>query len=68
MENNINILTREEQTQIRLALVSAITELERMVKISKQYNIDSTSTERQLSNNITALEKFRKANNFMIVS
>jgi len=68
MENNINILTREEQTQIRLALVSAITELERMVKISKQYNIDSASTERQLSNNITALEKFRKANNFMIVS
>jgi hypothetical protein len=68
MENNINILTREEQTQIRLALVSAITELERMVKISKQYNIDSASTERQLSNNITALEKFRKANNFVIVS
>ena len=68
MDNNIKPLTRDEQTQIRLALVSAITELERMVKISKQYNIDSASTERQLSNNITALEKFRKANNFMIVS
>jgi len=67
MENNIKTLTREEQTQIRLALVSAITDLEKMLAISKQYNLNCSIPERQLSNNKSALEKLRGAFNTIVL-
>jgi hypothetical protein len=70
MENNINtrnILTRDEQTQIRLALVSSITQLEKMLAISKQYNLDCTIPEQQLANNKNALQKLRGASNVILL-
>jgi hypothetical protein len=58
MENNVQIFTRDEMTQIRLSLKSNITELKRMIEVCKQYKLDYTNTEEQLINSEKALEKF----------
>jgi len=66
MESNINILTRDEQTQIRMSLKANIEELKRMIEVSKRYKIDHNTMERQLVSSEQALEKLYGASNIII--
>lgn len=60
MQNN-NMLTENEQTQIRLALKESINGLEDLINKSKQHNLPSIGLEQQLIDANNALEKLRKA-------
>ena len=60
MQNN-NMLTENEQTQIRLALKESINSLEDLINKSKQHNLPSIGLEQQLIDANNALEKLRKA-------
>lgn len=66
MESNINTLTRDEQTQIRMSLKANIEELKRMIEVSKRYKIDYATIEQQVVSSEKALEKLYGASNIII--
>jgi hypothetical protein len=61
MQNNNNILTENEQTQIRLALKESINSLEDLINKSKQHNLPLIGLEQQLIDANNALNKLRYA-------
>ena len=61
MQNNNNILTEVEQTQVRLALSESIKRLEDMINKSKQHNLPLIGLEQQLIDANNALNKLRYA-------
>jgi ABC-type Zn uptake system ZnuABC Zn-binding protein ZnuA len=61
MQNNNNILTESEQSNIRLALMYSINDLEKLIESCKKNNIDCVNVETQLFDSVNALDKLRKA-------
>ncbi len=61
MENNNNILTEVEQTQVRLALSESIKSLEDLINKSKQHSLPHEFLNVQLNNANNALNKLRYA-------
>jgi len=66
MQNNNNILTESEQTNIRLALMYSINDLEKLMELCKKNNIDPASVETQLCDSVNALGKLRRAFNITL--
>ena len=66
MQNNNNILTESEQTNIRLALMYSINDLESLIQSCKSKNIDCVNVETQLCDSKNALDKLRKAFNITL--
>jgi len=66
MQNNNNILTESEQTNIRLALMDSINDLEKLIELCKKNNIDPASVETQLCDSVNALGKLRRAFNITL--
>lgn len=66
MQNNNNILTESEQTNIRLALMYSINDLEKLIELCKKNNIDPASVETQLCDSVNALGKLRRAFNITL--
>jgi hypothetical protein len=60
MQNN-NMLTENEQTQIRLALKESIKSLEDLINKSKQHSLPLIGLEQQLIDANNALNKLRYA-------
>ena len=61
MENYNNILTENEQKQIRLALKESINSLEDLINKSKQHSLPPIGLEQQLIDANNALNKLRYA-------
>jgi ABC-type Zn uptake system ZnuABC Zn-binding protein ZnuA len=61
MQNNNNILTESEQSNIRLALMYSINDLEKLIESCKKNNIECVNVETQLFDSVNALDKLRKA-------
>ena len=66
MQNNNNILTESEQSNIRLALMYSINDLEKLIESCKKNNIDCVNVETQLCDSVNALDKLRKAFNITL--
>ena len=66
MQNNNNILTEAEQSNIRLALMYSINDLEKLIELCKKNNVDPASVETQLCDSVNALAKLRKAFNITL--
>ena len=66
MQNNNNILTESEQSNIRLALMYSINDLEKLIESCKKNNIDCVNAETQLCDSVNALDKLRRALNITL--
>ena len=66
MQNNNNILTESEQSNIRLALMYSINDLENLAELCKKNNIDPANVETQLCDCVNALGKLRRALNITL--
>jgi hypothetical protein len=66
MQNNNNILTESEQSNIRLALMYSINDLEKLIESCKKNNIDCVNVETQLFDSVNALDKLRRAFNITL--
>jgi len=66
MQNNNNILTESEQSNIRLALMYSINDLEKLIESCKKNNIDCIHAETQLCDSVNALDKLRRAFNITL--